>query len=178
MRMLVVLLAGCAVASAQEDKTAEGKRAYGVVHQVLLHPRCMNCHPDGDAPLQHDTSVPHGQNITRRSEKNGLPCSTCHRTSNGTRRGQPPGAPNWHLPPIDTPMVFQGKTPKQLCEQLKDPRRNGGKDLAALVHHIEHDALVLWGWRPGPGRAPVSTPHAQFVAAMKTWVAANAPCPD
>jgi hypothetical protein len=178
MRLCLLLLAGCAVAEAQEDRTVEGKRAFGVVHRVLLHPRCMNCHPSGDAPLQYDTSVPHGQNITRRSEQNGLACSTCHRASNGKRRGEPPGAPNWHLPPVDMPMVFQGRAPKQLCEQLKDPRENGGKDLAALVHHVEHDALVHWGWKPGPGRAPVSVPHATFVAAMKTWVRAGAPCPD
>lgn len=175
---LPLAVVACAPAAADEDRTAKGKAAFATVHAVLLHPRCMNCHPVGDAPLQYDDSRLHGQNISRRSEKNGLPCATCHREQNGTQPNQPPGAPNWHLPPIEHPMVFQGRTPAQLCAQLKDPKHTGGKDLAAVVHHVEHDALVAWGWAPGPGRTPVSIPRERFVAAIKTWVAAGAPCPD
>jgi hypothetical protein len=115
--------------------------------------------------------------ITRRSEKNGLPCATCHHAHNGTRANQPPGAPNWHLPPAGTPMIFEGRTSTQLCEQLKDPAQTGGRDLAALIDHVAHDPLVAWGWAPGPGRAPVATPRAEVVAAMQAWVAAGAPCP-
>jgi hypothetical protein len=74
-------------------------------------------------------------------------------------------------------MVFIGLTSGQLCRQLKDPRQNGGKNMAALVEHVSHDALVLWGWKPGAGRKPVPVPHAQFVARFKQWVAAGAPCP-
>ena len=173
---ILVALAGCASASADEAKL-DGKTAFLTVHKVLLHPRCMNCHPTGDAPLQYDDSRVHGQNITRRSEKNGLPCSTCHRAKNGTRPGQPPGAPNWHLPPAETPMIFEGRSPKQLCEQLKEPRLTGGKDIAKLIKHVEDDALVGWGWDPGPGRTPVPIPRAKLVAAMKAWAAAGAPCP-
>jgi hypothetical protein len=177
MRWLVIALAACGTAVA-EDQPVDGKAAFQTVHQVFLHPRCKNCHPAGDAPLQYDDGRVHGQAITRRSEKNGLPCSSCHRSRNGTRPGQPPGAPNWHLPPAQTPMVFEGKTPRQLCEQLKDPRQTGGKDLGKLVRHVEEDALVAWGWEPGPGRKPVPIPRERVVAAMKAWVAAGAPCPD
>jgi hypothetical protein len=169
-------LAACAPARA-EDAAARGRAAFATIHRVFLHPRCMNCHPAGDAPLQHDDSRPHAQHITRRSERNGVTCATCHRDRNGTRPHTPPGAPNWHLPPAETPMVFQGRTPRQLCAQLKDPSQTGGKDLAALIHHVEHDALVGWGWDPGPGRTPVPIPRATLVAAMKTWVEAGAPCP-
>jgi hypothetical protein len=171
-------LAACAPASAQPDKAAEGKKAFATVHEVFLHPRCRNCHPAGDAPLQFADGRPHAQNITRRSEKNGLPCATCHREKNGTRPNQPPGAPHWHLPPPDVKMVFEGKTPRQLCEQLKDPKQTGGRDLAKLVKHVEEDALVSWGWDPGPGRKPVNVPRAKLVEAMKVWAAAGAPCPD
>jgi hypothetical protein len=73
-------------------------------------------------------------------------------------------------------MVFSGLASGPLCRTLKDPAANGGKSLGALVEHVSHDKLVLWGWEPG-GRAPVSVPHAEFVAKFKQWVAAGAPCP-
>jgi hypothetical protein len=73
-------------------------------------------------------------------------------------------------------MVFAGLNSRMLCEQLKDTRQNGGKDLAALVHHVSDDPLVLWGWSPGFGRKPVPVPHQEFVRAFKTWVDAGAPC--
>ena len=75
-------------------------------------------------------------------------------------------------------MIFEGRTPKQLCEQLKDPKQTKGRDLQALVEHVDQDALVLWGWSPGPGRTPVPVPHARFVDAMKIWASTGAPCPD
>jgi hypothetical protein len=51
------------------------------------------------------------------------------------------------------------------------------QDLAAMLEHVTHDKLVLWGWDPGVGRAPVPVPHAEFVERFRTWVAAGAPCP-
>ena len=170
----LIALSGCSLAQAEQPPPT----AFDTVYQVLLHPRCANCHPAGDAPLQFDDGRPHGQNITRRSEVNGLPCASCHRARNGTKPNTPPGAPNWHLPPAATPMIFVGRTPAQLCAQLKDPTQTGGRDLAALIHHVEHVALVGWGWDPGPGRTPVPIARATVVAAMKTWAEAGAPCPD
>ncbi len=181
--LLLVCATACTAAIARSDdpaddpKAAAGKQAFLIVHRVLLDPRCRNCHPAGDAPLQGAAGRPHAQAISRQSVRNGVPCATCHRTRNGTRPNTPPGAPNWRLPPVETPMVFEGRTPKQLCEQLKDPSQTGGKDLAGLIHHVESDPLVGWGWDPGPGRVPVSTPRDQVVAAMKHWVDAGAPCP-
>ena len=89
----------------------------------------------------------------------------------------PPGAPSWRLPPPEHKMVFVGLKSGDLCRQLRDPRENGGKTLAALIEHVTHDKLVLWGWNPGVGRRPVSIPHDRFVASFKQWVAADAPCP-
>jgi hypothetical protein len=89
----------------------------------------------------------------------------------------PPGAPTWKLPPPEHKMIFINLSAADLCATVKDPKRNGGKDLAALLEHVSHDKLVLWGWDPGVGRAPVSIPHEQFVAAFKTWTDAGAPCP-
>jgi hypothetical protein len=160
-----------------DDRDDRARAAFLEVYQVLMSPRCMNCHPSGDRPLQTDRSTPHAQNISRRSEKNGVPCSTCHREKNGARPGQPPGAPHWHLPPAETPMIFEGRTPAQLCAQLKDPRQTGDRDLGELVEHVDKDALVLWGWSPGPGRTLPPLPHDRFVSAMRTWVDAGAACP-
>jgi len=36
----------------------------------------------------------------------------------------------------------------------KDKDRNGGKDMAALIHHMAEDELVGWAWDPGTGRTP------------------------
>lgn len=80
------------------------------------------------------------------------------------------------MPPPETKMVFVGLGPRALCEQLKDPRRNGGRDLAALLEHLS-DPLVVWGWTPGYGRQPVSVSHAELVSAFKVWADGGAPCP-
>ena len=159
---------------------AEAREAFRDVALVLQSPRCMNCHPSGDAPLQTDASVPHRFQISRASEDAGLACSACHQTVNSEALGipgGPPGAPNWHLPPADTPMVFQGHTPTSLCAQLVDPKRNGGKSLDQLLHHVREDPLVLWGWDPGGNRTLPPLSHDAFVEAFATWVAGGGACP-
>lgn len=40
-------------------------KAFTEVYKVLMSPRCMNCHPSGDAPLQGDDSHMHTMNIQR-----------------------------------------------------------------------------------------------------------------
>lgn len=159
---------------------ADGAKAFVSVARVLQSPRCMNCHPVGDAPLQTDRSIPHAQNITRASVEAGLACATCHQTRNSEALGipgGPPGAPKWGLPPKETPMVFQGLTVTQLCEQLKDPERNGHKDLEALFEHMDKDPLVMWGWAPGGKRTLPPLDHATFSAAVRTWVSSGGACP-
>jgi hypothetical protein len=162
---------------------AAGLAAFETVRKVLQHPRCQNCHPAGDAPLQFDDGRTHGMNVKRGAEglgAPGLPCSTCHGTRNPPASfgaSMPPGAPNWHLPPARTPMVFFGVSPARLCATIKDPKATGGKDLAAMLHHVAEDELVGWGWDPGVGRAPVPIPRAEVAAAFRTWMDAGAPCP-
>jgi len=161
----------------------EGLDAFETVRAVLQHPRCQNCHIPGDAPLQFDEGRPHAQNVVRGADgrgASGFSCTTCHGAANPpTAWGlhMPPGAPNWHLPPPERKMVFIGLSSSELCRRLKDRGQNGGKDLAALTRHVSEDKLVLWGWSPGVGRAPVSVPHEEFVAKFSAWVAAGAPCP-
>jgi hypothetical protein len=165
-------------------RTGDPIAAFETVRVVLQSPRCMNCHPAGDAPLQGDDSHIHLQNIQRGPEGNGvagLGCSACHGKANlpdSYGAHMPPGvATGWHLPPAEMKMVFAHLDSRALCEQLKDPAQNGGKDVAALVDHVSKDPLVLWGWSPGHGRTPVPVAHAEFVSAFRTWADAGAPCP-
>ena len=60
---------------------------------------------------------------------------------------------------------------------LGDLKRNGNRNGEALIKHMETDALVLWGWKPGAARETVSIPHAEFVQNLKTWVAGGMACP-
>lgn len=159
---------------------AAGARAFATVARVLQSPRCQNCHPAGDRPLQGDRGRRHRMNISRASVAAGLTCGACHQSANADRLGVvggPPGAPHWGLPPAATPMIFQGRTAAALCAQLKDPAQTGDRDLPALLHHVTSDPLVLWAWSPGGRRTPPPVPHAAFVAAFTTWVASGGACP-
>lgn len=68
-------------------------------------------------------------------------------------------------------------TPGELCRSLTDPTRNGGRDPDALLEHVSHDSLVLWGWSPGGERTRPPLEHADFVAAFRGWIDAGMPCP-
>ena len=153
--------------------------AFEMVRSVFQHPRCQNCHPSGDAPLQGDDGRLHAQNV-RRGPEVGEECTTCHGAANPSSAyglHVPPGnVKGWHMPAPDMKLVFVGVSPGALCEQIKDPARNGGKDMAALRTHLD-DPLVTWGWAPGFGRAPVPVPREQFLSAWETWAGAGAPCP-
>jgi hypothetical protein len=148
--------------------------------RVLLHPRCSNCHPDGDMPYQGvgaERKV-HDPPVVRGPENKGMPgneCTGCHQDKN-LELARVPGAPNWHLAPRE--MAWVGRTPRQVCEQLKDKARNGGKTLAQIVDHNAHDALVGWGWKPGSGREPAPGTQERFGAIVAAWVVTGAECPS
>jgi hypothetical protein len=172
------------VQSLSPDEMTQGVAAFATVQQVFQHPRCQNCHIPGDKPLQFDSGQEHAQGVVRGPEGKGapgLPCSTCHADANPPASygpHAPPGAPHWALPPPEHKMVTLGLSPAELCEAIKDPARNGNKDFAALIEHVSHDQLVLWGWEPGGERAPVSVPHAEFVAQFTAWAELGGPCPS
>ncbi|MBK7644603.1 MAG: hypothetical protein IPJ19_16420 [Planctomycetes bacterium] len=171
-----LLFAQCesaAPAPAKASGSGNLTEAWSTVYKVLQSPRCMNCHPAGDTPLVGEASQPHPQNVQRGPLGVGLfamRCNTCHQTQNTEGPHLPPGAPRWQLPTRGMPLVFQGKSSRELCEQLSDPRRNGGKSPEELLEHVAKDPLVLWGWAPGEGRASVPVPHAEFVRAFQTWI--------
>lgn len=152
--------------------------------KVLLHPRCVNCHPAGDSPLQGMDMRPHQPPVARGIGDfgmTGMTCNTCHAARNVDLVAQAdglesiPGHPEWHLAPIE--MAWEGRTLREICLQIKDPARNGGKDIAELVHHMAEDSLVGWGWNPGEGREPAPGTQATFGDLFEAWADAGAECP-
>jgi hypothetical protein len=148
---------------------------------VLRHPRCMNCHSQGDFPRQGDDGHPHAMNVRRGPDGHGVTaerCSTCHQDHNLEGPHLPPGAPNWGLPPAKTPMIWQGLTDAELCQSIKDRKQNRNRNLDQLVEHLTEDKVVMWGWNPGQGRSAVPMPHDEFAAKVRRWQEAGAPCPS
>jgi hypothetical protein len=133
-------------------------KAFMDVYQVLMSPRCMNCHPSGDTPLQGDDSHIHSMLPRRGKDGKGvyaMKCSNCHQPTNLEGLNKPARSSDWHLPPSNMKMVFEGKTPNQLAKQLVNPKTNGNKTLKQLIEHAD-DGLVKVGWDMGEGR-PCST---------------------
>ncbi|WP_316826208.1 hypothetical protein [Pedobacter miscanthi] len=161
-----------------KDSVASVK-AFEKVYRVLMSPRCMNCHPSGNIPLQGDDSHLHTMNPQRGTDGKGvyaMKCSNCHQPANIPGKNSPPGNPDWHLPPANMKMVFQGRSPYQLARQLVDPKQNGNKDLKKLLEHAD-DGLVLAGWNPGEGRTLPPMSHAEFKKAWTTWLTTGAYAP-
>lgn len=145
--------------------------------KVIQSPRCLNCHPVGDRPTQTDHMIPHMPLVTRGADGMGtaaMRCTNCHQAENFPASGVP-GDPLWHLAPRE--MGWQGKSLGAICRQIKDRRRNGGKSLEQIVHHMAEDHLVGWAWRPGADRSPAPGTQAQFGRLVAAWVDSGAACP-
>jgi len=157
------------------------QKAFLAAYKVLMSPRCMNCHPKGDVPLQGDDSHLHTQGVKRGIDGKGLyalKCTNCHQPQNSLGIHMPPGNPNWHLPPANMKMVFEGKSPRELAAQLKDTKRNGNKTMAQLIDHVTSDKLVLGGWDPGEGRKLPPLSHDEFAKNFKAWIDKGAYLPS
>jgi hypothetical protein len=151
----------------KKDSTAS-VNAFMEVYQVLMSPRCMNCHPSGDIPLQGDDSHLHAMLPQRGKSGKGLyamKCGNCHQPTNLEGLGKPPGAPHWQLPPANMKMIFQGRTPGQLARQLVNRKTNGNKTMQQLRAHA-NDSLVMAGWNMGEGR---TQPPISYEAFKKLW---------
>jgi hypothetical protein len=147
-------------------------KAFLEVYKVLMSPRCMNCHPAGDRPLQGNDSRIHSMNVQRGPDGKGLyalKCSNCHQPENAIGLHAPPGNPKWQLPPADMKMVFQGKSAHELALQIMDYDQNGHKNKAQLLEHAR-DTLVKAGWNMGEGRPAPPLSYKAFVTAWDTWI--------
>lgn len=159
------------------DESARSAAMFSELGKVLTSPRCVNCHPAGDRPHQGDLGRLHQPPVERGADGKGtatMRCSTCHQAANFDP-GRVPGHPEWHLAPIE--MAWQGKTVAEICQQIKDPARNGGRAVDALIDHIGKDTLVGWAWAPGFGRAPAPGTQEQAGALVKAWAESGAACP-
>lgn len=178
MRIVVPLVTAvlAAACSRGEAAPAADTAPFDPIASVLMHPRCINCHQDR-SPTQTDLKRVHQPLVVRGKDGHGAPtqtCQTCHQTAN-TGDGFVPGVKDWHLAPLS--MLWEGLTKEQICEQMKDPARNGGRTSGEeIIEHMKVDPLVLWAWAPGGGRTTPPLSHEEFVEALEAWVKAGMPC--
>lgn len=170
----------------QSATIAEGLAAFERIYEVASHPRCSNCHVGEDnIPMwsgpSYGVTRPHGMNINAGESRIGaetLPCATCHATS-VQAFDMPHAAPqvdmNWMLPPPEA--AWFGETLEYICNQLRDPERNGGRDMMALARHLDHDLILHWAWDPGAGREPAPYSLQEHVDDVLIWGVAGMPCP-
>lgn len=168
----------------------EGLDAWDRIHGVASHPRCVNCHvgedniPVWSGPSYGDRRA-HGMAINAGESRIGagsLSCNACHQTSTVPQE-LPHAAPrlgmDWQLAPVEFQWI--DRTSTEICQQMRDPERNGGRDAAGLVEHILHDAelfgFISWGFDPGPGREPAPGSLQTHLEDMAIWAAAGMPCP-
>ncbi|MEO0668260.1 MAG: hypothetical protein AAFZ99_10140 [Pseudomonadota bacterium] len=167
----------------------DGLAAWDSIHTVLTHPRCLNCHVGADnVPLWGTTEVPnriHRMAINAGDSRIGaetMSCNACHQTS--TRENTVPHAAphtdmDWRLAPVE--FQWTDRSSAEICAQMRDPARNGGRDGAGLIEHILHDAEVIgfitWSYDPGAGRDPAPGSLQAHLEDMATWTAAGMPCP-
>lgn len=159
------------------SETERSAAIFTELGKVLQSPRCLNCHPSGNRPTQGDMMRPHQPPVFRGADGGGLVtmrCAICHQQANFDP-ARIPGHVPWLLAPRE--MGWQGRTLAEICGQIKDPERNGGKSLSELVHHIGDDGLVGWGWHPGYGRTPAPGTQAEAKALTQAWIDTGASCP-
>ena len=170
-------------ALSQTIDEAAGLAAWEKVHKVFSHPRCSNCHVADGRPIwsgpNYGATRIHGMNVGGDPDallgNPGMMCTTCHMAENSTAPHGPPGAEFWFLPPKE--FVWWQQSSKTICEQVRDPSRNGGRSLVDIEHHIAEDPLVAWGWAPGPGREPAPFSAHETAAFIALWAENGAPCP-
>lgn len=171
----------------QSATRADGLAAFERIYEVASHPRCSNCHVGSDnLPMWSGPSYgrtrPHGMNINAGESRIGaetLPCSTCHAyrdSVNDIPHAAPQVAMSWMLAPAEA--AWFGRSAVEICEQLRDPERNGNRDMLALAAHLDHDLILHWAWNPGGGREPAPYSLQEHVDDILIWGVAGMPCPE
>lgn len=157
--------------------------AYHKMMDVLMSPRCLNCHPSDHIPKQAEDGHPHYFGISRGTNNLGFEatkCTTCHQTENNNYSGVP-GAPEWSLAPDK--MKWEGLTRNQVARSMLNKEHNGNRSLEELEYHLTEHELVLWAWKPGVNaagvpREPPPVPLEEYIAAVKEWIEHGAIVPE
>lgn len=159
--------------------------AWDRVYEVASHPRCSNCHvgasgrPMWSGPAYGKARV-HGMNVRAGDSRIGAEtvlCSTCHAYREGVNdlpHAAPQVAMNWQLAPVEA--EWFSKTSLEICEQLRDPDRNGGRSYVDLANHLDHDLILHWAWNPGGGREPAPYSLQEHVNDVLAWGVGGMPC--
>jgi hypothetical protein len=184
--VVLILCVGWSAAAAPVTRE-EGLAAWQKIYSVLTHPRCINCHTATNYPQQGDDRHRHQFNVIRGPAGKGVPglnCATCHQDANADSTGVP-GGHDWHLAPLS--MKWEDLDDKILpsadvCKAVTDRSKNGKLDGAGLLKHHTEEPLVIWAFQPsrrrdGTTRTLPPLTHDEFVAATRTWVEAQTPCP-
>lgn len=153
-------------------------KAFSTILTVLKSPRCINCHPTNDVPLQGDVQRLHPFNVSRGIANQGgvvQKCGTCHHAENNTYANVP-GAPHWGLAPKS--MGWIGLPDSEIARRLMDKKSNGGRSPQDLVEHMAHDSLVLWAWNPGEGRNKPPVELEEWRKVLKEWLDNGAAVPS
>ncbi|MCV6594535.1 MAG: hypothetical protein OIF48_16395 [Silicimonas sp.] len=163
----------------------DGLSAWSRIYEVASHPRCSNCHVGADnIPMWSGPSYgktrPHGMAINAGESRIGaetLLCATCHavrESLNDVPHAAPQVAMDWQLAPVEA--EWFGKSSVEICNQLRDPERNGGRGFLELAEHLDHDLILHWAWNPGGGREAAPYSLQEHVNDMLAWGVAGFPC--
>src|SRR5262249_28419459 len=168
MTIVAPLIVGLLALASDDSQTASAASSatFEPIASVLMHPRCINCHQD-QSPRQGDARTVHLPLVVRGKDDHGAPtqqCQTCHQTTN-TADGFVPGVEDWRLAPLS--MLWEGRSKEQICEQMKDPARDGGRRTGEqVIEHMKTDPLVLWAWARAGARPP---PRSRTRTSSKCW---------
>ena len=165
-----------------QDPAVRSRAIFSEMARVIESPGCMNCHPATDRPTQGNDRHQHIPFAGRGEGGVGVAggaCRECHGEAiSQFRRALPIRAyPDIRVGVSPPSMAWQGKTPGEICRQIKDPGRNGGRSLELLHDHAAKDDLVAWGWHPGAGREPAPGTQELFGRLIQAWIDSGAECP-
>ena len=167
------------------DQQARSRALFTEAAKVIMNPRCMNCHPASDRPTQGNDMHPHCPRSRAAPTAAACPATpAAPATWTATSRFSPASrrlskacrdirAGAWRR------SRWRGRASRRerSARQIKDPQRNGGRDLALLHEHLAHDDLVGWAWKPGPGRDPVPGTQERLGELVEAWIDSGAACP-
>lgn len=71
-----------------------------------------------------------------------------------------------------------GRESRFICEQLRDPKRNGERSYLDLAQHLGHDRILHWAWTPGGGLEPAPRTLQAHIDDVLRWGVAGMPCPE